>query len=146
LIRIAFIDKQRSWTGQTKRTLLIASRLDRRRFEPLAICQPGSVLADRLSRQRIPVFEVPMNGVHQFSAMLKFRRIFQDHHVNLVDTHGYRDHIISAGAVRLAGRQVLLRTKHNSAPLKNGLFSRLVYNQFTDRVIAISDFILRVLI
>jgi glycosyltransferase involved in cell wall biosynthesis len=146
LIRIAFIDKQRSWTGQTKRTLLIAGGLDRRQFEPLAICQPGSVLARKLRKLNIPVFEVPMNGIHQFSAVLEFKRIFQDHRVNLVDTHGYRDHIISVGAVRLTATRVLLRTKHNSAPLKSGAFSRFVYNNLTDRVIAISEYIRQVLI
>ncbi len=146
MIRIAFIDKQRSWTGQTKRTLLIAGHLDRRRFEPLAICQPGSVLAAKLRDQDIPVFEVPMNGTHQFTAVFKFKRIFKEHRVDLVDTHGYRDHIISVAAVRLAGTRVLLRTKHNSSPLKSGVFSRFVYNNLTDRVIAISDYIRQVLI
>ena len=146
MIRIAFIDKQRSWTGQTKRTLLIASHLDRRQFEPLAICQPGSILAKKLRELEMPVFEVPMNGRHQFRAVFKFKRIFQQHRVDLVDTHGYRDHIISVAAVRLAGSRVLLRTKHNSSPLKSGVFSRLVYNHLTDRVIAISEYIRQVLI
>lgn len=146
MIRIAFIDKQRSWTGQTKRTLLIVSSLDRKRFEPIAICQPGSVLSKKLRELNVPVSEVRMDGIRQFRAILKVKHILQYNKIDIVDTHGYRDHIISVFAARLAGTKVILRTKHNAVPLKSGLFSRFVYNTLTTRVITISEHIRRVLI
>ncbi len=146
MIRIAFIDKQRSWTGQAKRTLLTASSLDRKSFEPIAICQPGSVLARKLRELNIPVSEVRMDGISQFRAVLKVKRILTHNKIDIIDTHGYRDHIISVFAARLARKKVILRTKHNAVPLKSGLFSRFVYNTLTTRVIAISEHIRKVLI
>ena len=146
MIRIAFIDKQRSWTGQTKRTLLIVGSLDRKSFEPIAICQPGSVLAKKLRELNISVSEVRMDGIRQFPAILKVRRILKYNKIDIVDTHGYRDHIISVFLARLARTKVILRTKHNAVPLKSGLFSRFVYNTITTRVIAISEHIRKVLI
>ena len=146
LIRVAFIDKQRSWTGQTKRTLLILNALDRRSFEPIAICQPGSVLGEKLQNLNIPVFKVRMDGMRQFAAIIKVKRILQDHKIDIVDTHGYRDHIISILAARLARTKAILRTKHNTVPLKSGVFSRFIYNTLTTRVIAISEHIRQVLI
>lgn len=146
LIRIAFIDKQRSWTGQTKRTLLAAGSLDRKSFEPIAVCQPGSVLAEKLRQLDIPVFEIRMDGISQFRAVLKVKRILTSNKIDIVDTHGYRDHIISIFAARLFRKKAVLRTKHNAVPLKSGLFSRFVYNTLTTRVIAISEHIRQVLI
>ena len=146
MIRVAFIDKQRSWTGQTKRTLLILNALDRRSFERIAICQPGSVLGKKLNSLNIPVFEVRMDGIRQFPAIIKVKRILQDHKIDIVDTHGYRDHIISILAARLAGTKAILRTKHNTVPLKSGVFSRFIYNTLTTKVIAISEHIRQVLI
>ncbi len=146
MIRIALIDKQRSWTGQAKRTLLIAGTLDRNSFEPVAVCQPGSVLAEKLRELNIPVSEVRMDGIRQFRAILEVKRILTSHKIDIVDTHGYRDHIISIFAARLARTKAVLRTKHNAVPLKSGVFSRFVYNMLTTRVIAISEHIRQVLI
>jgi glycosyltransferase involved in cell wall biosynthesis len=144
--RIAFIDKQRSWTGQTKRTFLIASALDREKFEPIFIGQPGSILGQRMSELGIPVFEVDMGGLQFFPAILKVSRILRRERVALVDAHGYRDHVISVIAARFAGTKGVLRTKHNHVPLKGGVFSRFIYNTLTAKVVAISDHIRRVLI
>jgi glycosyltransferase involved in cell wall biosynthesis len=74
------------------------------------------------------------------------KRILQDNQIDIVDTHGYRDHVISICAARLARTKAILRTKHNTVPLKGGAFSRFIYNTLTTRVIAISEHIREVLI
>jgi glycosyltransferase involved in cell wall biosynthesis len=146
LIRIAFIDKQRSWTGQTKRTLLVISAIDRTSFRPIAICQPGSILKRNLQDLQIPIFEIRMDGIQQVPAILRVKRILQANQIDIVDTHGYRDHVISICAARLARTKAVLRTKHNTVPLKSGVFSRFIYNTLTTRVIAISEHIRQALI
>jgi glycosyltransferase involved in cell wall biosynthesis len=87
-----------------------------------------------------------MDGIQQLPAILRVKRILQANQIDIVDTHGYRDHVISILAARLARTKAILRTKHNTVPLKSSVFSRFIYNTLTTRVIAVSEHIREVLI
>jgi hypothetical protein len=107
-------------------------------------CQPSTYL-DRSGRElSLEVLPLDMNRFP--SALLRLSLFLKREKVDLINAHGYRDHLLSVLAGRIAGVKVIIRTKHNHVPLKGGAFSRFIYGRLTDRIITISGHIKNVMI
>lgn len=144
MFTILHIDKQRGRTGQTQRTLIEASEIKKRGYRVIVACLPRSFLEKEARKQYLEVF--PLDFQNLFSSIFKLARFLKKEKITLINAHGYRDHFISALASKIAGVPLLVRTKHNHIPLKSGIFSRLFYSHFTNRIVAISEDIRNVLI
>jgi glycosyltransferase involved in cell wall biosynthesis len=137
------IDRQRL-TGQAMRTLSEVRGIKKRGYRVILACQPGTYL-DRSGREHaLEVLPLDMNRF--LPALLKLSLFLRREKVDLINAHGYRDHLLSVLAGRIAGVKVIIRTKHNHVPLKGGAFSRFIYGRLTDRIITISGHIKNVMI
>lgn len=136
------IDRQRL-TGQAMRTLSEVRGIKKRGHRVILACQPGTYLERSGREHSLEIFPLDMNRFP--SALLKLILFLKREKVDLINAHGYRDHLLSVLAGRIAGVKVLIRTKHNHVPLKGGALSRFIYGRLTDRIIAISGHIKHVM-
>ncbi len=141
---IVQIDKQTHLTGQTMRTLQEARGLKSRGHRVILVCQPGSFLEQGARQHSIDFF--PLSMKHLFPAVIKLGLFLRRERVDVINSHGYTDHLLSVLAGKSAGVSVQVRTKHNHVPLKGGILSRYLYGRLTDRIVAISEHIRSVMI
>jgi glycosyltransferase involved in cell wall biosynthesis len=137
------IDRQRL-TGQAMRTLSEVRGIKKRGYRVILACQPGTYLERSGREHSLEILPIDMNRFP--SALLRLSLFLKKEKVDLINAHGYRDHLLTVLAGRIAGVKVLIRTKHNHVPLKGGAFSRFIYGRLTDRIIAISGHIKNVMI
>ena len=137
-MRIVHIDRQRSWTGQIKRVFDVAVAMRECGHELALIAHPGSQLAQRGREEGFDVLEVRMRGWRAYPSVLKIARFLRAKPVDVLHSHGPRDHFYTVLASRLARVKHLVRTKHNHTRLRSGYLSRLLYNK-TSAVIALSE-------
>ena len=130
------IDKQ-GFTGQSLRTLSEARGLRGRGYRVILACQPGSVLEKDARASSLEV--LPLDMKKFFPALIGLLRSIKREKVDLINAHGYRDHLLSVVAGIMTGIKVV-RTKHNHKSLKGGFFSRFIYGRLTDRIIAVSSY------
>jgi glycosyltransferase involved in cell wall biosynthesis len=137
------IDRQRL-TGQAMRTLSEVRGIKKRGHRVILACQPETYLERSGREHSLEVLPLDMNRF--LPALLKLSLFLIKEKVDLINAHGYRDHLLSVLAGRIAGVKVIIRTKHNHVPLKGGAFSRFIYGRLTDRIITISGHIKNVMI
>jgi glycosyltransferase involved in cell wall biosynthesis len=137
------IDRQRL-TGQAMRTLSEVRGIKKRGYRVILACQPETYLERSGREHSLEVLPLDMNRF--LPALLKLSLFLIKEKVDLINAQGYRDHLLSVLAGRIAGVKVIIRTKHNHVPLKGGAFSRFIYGRLTDRIITISGHIKNVMI
>ena len=130
------IDKQ-GFTGQSLRTLSEARGIRERGYRVILACQRESVLEKDARENSLEVLPLDMRKF--FPSLIGLLRCIKREKVDLISSHGYRDHILSVVAGRMTGIKVV-RTKHNHKALKAGPFSRFIYGRLTDRIIAVSNY------
>ncbi len=126
------------------RTLLEAKELRKRGYRVILACQPQSFLERSGRELGLELFRLRMN--YFLPSLVKLAVFLRREHVDLINAHGYPDHLLCAIARKLSGVKALVRTKHNHVPLKGGAFSRYLYGTLTSRIIAISEHIRDVMI
>lgn len=86
-----------------------------------------------------------MRGSHQYGAFWKLAHFLRCNRIDVVHCHDSRGHQIACFAARLAGTPAIVRTKHNTLPLRN-LGSRIIYGPLTSRLISVSNAVKNVLV
>jgi len=143
VVTILHTERQRL-TGQAMRTLSEVKGIKKRGYRVILACQPGSYLERSAREHSLEV--LPLDMKRFLPSLLQLSLFLKRERVDLVNAHGYRDHLLSVLAGRIAGVKVIVRTKHNHVPLKGGAFSRFIYGRLTDRIISISGHIKEVMI
>ncbi len=137
------IDKQRL-TGQAMRTLSEAIGISKRGHRVILVCQAGTALERGAHEYSLEVLTLEMGSF--FRSLQKLSLFLRREGVDIINAHGYHDHLLSLVAAKIAGVKTLVRTKHNHKPLKGGFFSRFIYGYLTDKIVAVSNHTREVLI
>jgi glycosyltransferase involved in cell wall biosynthesis len=135
---VVHVDRQRSFTGQIQRGLHDATVLHRAGHRVLLIAHPGSEFARRGRAAGIEVLELPMRGGAIFPSMLRAARALRGRGVDVLHSHGGRDHVLALIVARLTGIPHLVHTKHNHNVPRGA--RRLAVYRVCTRVVAVSDF------
>ena len=138
-MKILHVEKQRQTTGQTLRALEEVLGLKKRGHELWLACQPGSMVGENAGRAGVYVVELPMSGVRLYASALPLRGLIRRERFDIVHAHGARDHQLAALAALGLRNVAVVRSKHNIVPLRRNPFSKLLYNQLTTKVIAVSQ-------
>jgi glycosyltransferase involved in cell wall biosynthesis len=119
--------------GQEKRILRELELIDRSRFRPLYLCQPGAKSIAPAEALDVPVSTIRMRNAFNPVTILGIARLLRRERVDVVHTHSSRDAWLTGMAARLAGIPVV-RTRHLQTPI-GGPF---VYARLADRVVTVS--------
>ncbi len=112
--------------GQEHRILLECREMRRRGHEALIVCRPEALLLGRARDAGIPVEAVSIRSSADMAAVAAMVRIFRNQRATVVNTHSGKDSWVGSMAAKIAGVQLLIRTRHISVPVRRGLFN-MVY-------------------
>jgi glycosyltransferase involved in cell wall biosynthesis len=115
-MHIVHVDRQRSWTGQTRRVHFIARTLVERGNRVTVLAHPGAVWADRCREDGMTVHDLPMRGWRLYPSILRAARLLRGQGVDAIHCHGGRDQVLAFGVARLLRIPHVIRTKHNHTP------------------------------
>ncbi len=108
-------------------------------------CRAGSALAHRATGPGCHVhdrfiFKGGMRPGAWLHDILEVRRFILEQKPDIIHVNGSQDHWVCAAANRLLGRPVcLVRTRHNTYPVKNNFPNRILNRAWTDYQIIVCD-------
>lgn len=111
------------WGGQERRVIQECLRVRELGHNVVIACQPGSAVLENAKRVGIPVEEVPMRRVFDPAAIWKIYRAIKKHRINVVSTHSSKDSWSGGLAAKLAGVDLLVRTRHMANPISQSPFN-----------------------
>ncbi len=133
------------WGGQPNRILTVARGLQKKGHHVIIAAPKGATLIERAKKEGISVFDdlrLPkkFNPVTYVKEVARFRRLIKEQGINVVHTHGSQDTwtaVVAAWLVR--PRPLVVRTRHNTFPVKNHFLNRILYRRLIDGIIVVSD-------
>lgn len=148
-LKILIADPHSKGGGQVRYVANLAKALTRMGHEVTIACRPGSVLIGRAREAGcgvLPIF--PFRGglrprawrrdIRAFTAFIRQER------PGILHVNGSQDHWAAALANRVLGRPVcVVRTRHNTYPVKDSLPNRVLNLRWTDYQIVVCDVVRR---
>jgi glycosyltransferase involved in cell wall biosynthesis len=144
-LRIALLDPHLKGGGQVRYLTNLASELVRRGHAVLIGCRRESVLIDsaRIAGcEAAPVFSFRggLRPVAWFNDISAMRKIIRDFRPDIVHVNGSQDHWTAAVANALESRaSTLVRTRHNTYKVSDGLANRMLNRRYTDYQIVVCE-------
>lgn len=150
-LKVYITDPHLRGGGQVRYVANLASQLAQNGHDVTIGCKPGSVLVDRAREAGCAADPTLwLRGGLRPRAWLgdlqAARRILREVRPDVVHVNGSQDHWVFALADRSLGRPVcLVRTRHNTYPVKDSPANRLLNREWTDYQIVVCDVVRRTL-
>lgn len=144
-LHVLLTDPHERGGGQVRYVVTLATALARRGNTVSIGCRPNSLLAQRAEEAGLTAFaEFNFRGGGRLGAwradVRAARRLIHEFRPDIVHPSGSQDHWTFALANRLDGRPAcLVRTRHNTYPVHNGLSNRLLNLWWTDYQIVVCE-------
>lgn len=144
-LHVLLTDPHERGGGQVRYVVTLATALARRGNTVSIGCRPNSLLAQRAEEAGLEAFaEFNFRGGGRLGAwradVRAARRLIREFRPDIVHPSGSQDHWTFALANRLDGRPAcLVRTRHNTYPVHNGLSNRLLNLRWTDYQIVVCE-------
>ena len=138
-LRIVHTESSLGWGGQEIRILAEAQGLMRRGHDLKLLCAPQARIHVEAPNWGVPVVALPIDrkrprGLRALAAWLRANRS------DVLNTHSSTDSWLAALALLVIGRPVpIVRTRHISAPVPHGPFSRWLYMRAAARVVTTGE-------
>jgi len=117
--RILHTEWSSGWGGQEQRILLESLMLQRLGHQVLIAGQPESGILAKARAAGIPVAEVRIRRAFDPLALIELTRLMRAEKIDVVNTHSGKDSWVAGFAAKLAGADLLIRTRHLSVPISN---------------------------
>lgn len=111
------------WGGQEQRIILECRKMLELGHNVVIACQPGSGILAKAKESGIATEEVVIRGSIDPAAIWGLYRIIKKHSINVVNTHSGKDTWPGSFAAKLAGVDLLVRTRHLSNRISNSPFN-----------------------
>lgn len=137
-LRIVHSEAATSFGGQEQYIFRMMTLMRERGHHLEAICQPQSVLAQRLQGEGFTVHTLLMDGPANFiRGVVRLQALLRRGRYDVLNSHSRRDTILVGCAARLAGTPLIVRTRH----LAKRVGSLLSYTVIPHRVTTSSEFV-----
>ncbi len=133
-MRLLHTEASPGWGGQERRILVEAKGMRERGHEVTFVIQKGGGLVHPAREAGFLVYELPFWKTRSPLLLFQLMKIIRKHRIELVNTHSSLDGWIGGIAGKLSGCRVV-RTRHLSTAVREGLNSRLLYNWLADQVV-----------
>jgi len=142
--RILHTESSNGWGGQEIRILREAEGMRLRGYEViLAVAKGGGLIAKARSAGFL-VYELSFKKKSALWTVMQLVRIILKERIDLVNTHSSLDAWLGGIAARLTSKKII-RTRHLSTAIREGLNSRLLYKSLADFVVTTSSSIIPVI-
>jgi glycosyltransferase involved in cell wall biosynthesis len=143
-VKIAHVDSERTWRGGQAQVAGLIDGL-RQAGHECALFAPAGPLAERMSRQGVPVRPFDAASDLDLVAVQRLSSGLRSQAPDLVHVHSARAHAIAAGAVKLAGGLPLVVSRRVDFDVAGNPLSALKYRFGVDLYLCISEGVERVL-
>ncbi|MEN9653940.1 MAG: hypothetical protein RL235_52 [Chlamydiota bacterium] len=133
-MRILHLEASPGWGGQEMRILVEAVGMRDRGHTIVFGVMKGGSLIGRAQDKGFTVHSLRFHKKWWFLTFFQILWMIRRYRIDLVNTHSSLDSWIGGIAARLAGCSII-RTRHLSTPVKQGLNSRLLYGWLADFVV-----------
>jgi glycosyltransferase involved in cell wall biosynthesis len=140
-MRLLHTEGSQGWGGQEIRILKEAVALREEGYEIIFAVQPLGQLAQKAREEGFLVYEVSFAKGAYALTLFRLIRILSKHKIDIVVTHSSSDAWIAGIAARATGKKIV-RTRHLSTKIKQGINSKLLYNFLADYVVTTSSSII----
>lgn len=144
-MNIGIANFHKGWGGQPLQALLLGQALKAAGHTVVMLAPPESDLAGRSREAGLTVFEGctfrrGFRPLQNWSDYKAFCRCISEHNLELIHCHGSQDTWLAAGARVVGGLPIrLVRTKHNSYPVRPHWFNRRLFGRWVDRLITVAE-------
>ena len=138
-LRIVHTESSLGWGGQEIRVLSEAQGLIRRGHEVKLVCASGARIHAEAANWGVPAVELPLEKktIRGLRALMAW---FRANRCDVVNTHSSTDSWLAAFALLMLGQPFpVVRTRHISAPVPRGPFSRWLYMRAATRVVTTGE-------
>ncbi len=141
-LNVLHSESSRGWGGQEVRTLkeMVALRALGHNVE--LVCPADAALGIRSRAEGFTVHHARLRGGADVRSMLTIRSVLETRGFDVLNTHSGHDSLVAGMAGRLAGTQLVVRTRHLALPIT----SLATYNWLPHRVVAVSNYVRNYLI
>ncbi|MBF8262985.1 MAG: hypothetical protein HW387_650 [Parachlamydiales bacterium] len=140
-MNILHLEASPGWGGQEIRILREAEGMRHRGHTVIFAVMKGGGLVFEACKAGFTVYEIQYRRWAWAWTLLRLLILMQRHQIDIVNTHSSLDSWIGAMAARFM-RIPIVRTRHLSTPIKQGLNSRLLYGTLADYVVTTCSSIL----
>lgn len=134
-VNILHTESSTDWGGQEIRTIKESSEFIEKGYNMMIACQPESIIKREAEKANIPIVILKMRkGFDYFLGTIKAIQILKKNRIDLVHTHNVTDSWCFSMAAKYLGIPVV-RTRHNSVPIRQTWFAHLLYMKLSDKVI-----------
>ena len=134
------------WSGIEQRIFSIGRLFNSKQFKIILAISPSSPLYKKADSYNIPLLSLKI-GRWKFNPVViwKLSRFLETHKVDILHTHRSSDHWVGVLTVKLSRKLSaqcrIIRTRHNFTRIKNNCINNKLYNEWTDRIIAVAEVI-----
>ncbi len=139
-ITVLHTEASNGWGGQEIRIYREMIGMRERGYRVLLASPPHARIARRAAAAGFQVIPVAMDRLHLVPAIMELRRKIRAEGIELVNTHSSSDSWAASLAARLEG-VALVRTRHISSKVNNGLLNRFLYGRLCQEVMTTGEFI-----
>ena len=136
-LTIAQLDAESDFSGGEVQVFLLLEGLRRRGHRGVLVCPPGSRAEAEARDRGLPTVSLRMRNHLALGTVGRIRRVLDEIGADVVHTNTGRDAWLGGFAAWRAGR-VAITTRRMDRRVKRGLRTRLTYERFARRVVAIS--------
>lgn len=135
MITVLHLAGSGGWAGGETYLLLLARKLNRKRFRLIVVSPESGFLVENLKAEGIEAPVVDMGWMGNPVPIFRLRTLLQENRVDIIQSHGARVNVYARVAGRLAATPVIISTVHNSlydypiSSMKKALY--LAFDQFT---------------
>ena len=144
-MRILLTDFHRGWGGQANQVLMLAKQLQQDGNAVLVMAPPDSELLKRIEGTNVSAnntcnFTRGFRPVSFCKDYFAFKKVIREWKPDIIHTHGSQDNwlaVIARGCCKKV--PPIVRTKHNSFPIKKHFFNRYLMTKLNQHVIAVAE-------
>ncbi len=141
--RILHVNTAKNWRGGEQQVVYLVESLQSRGHSNFVVCQPKSVLEEKVSSLKIPVFSLPMRGEWDIIAAIKLAKIIKKNNIQILHLHTAHAHTLGLFAAKFNPACKVVVSRRVDFHIR----SRFKYNRRgIDKIITVSEQIKRVLI
>jgi L-malate glycosyltransferase len=148
-LHILITDPHLGGGGQVSYLTRLAGELTRMGHRVAIGCRPGSILVERAREAECAVhdrfrFRGGLRPGNWLCDIHEIRRYIRDREPDVIHVNGSQDHWVCALGNRLSGSPIcIVRTRHNTYPVKNNFPNRILNRSWTDYQIVVCDVVRR---
>jgi glycosyltransferase involved in cell wall biosynthesis len=146
LLKILHIDPERHWGGGEAQVLGLLKHLSVRGHHNDLLTHPDGRLFQRSRKLNIKALPLVVRNDLDLRCIPKLRRLMRNEGYDIVHLHTKRAHALSLWFPRHAAGPKYVVTRRMDYPQANNWYTRHLYNQRVDGVVAISRKILQLLV